>query len=127
MTAHWNRVGWPKGFPQQDHDKKAKVMELHLRKTDIFMDLIKEGNVPLRPGVLRVIDDAIANDLKLAICSTSAEKAVRNLVQTLFGPDNGPPKFKYLQETWSNGKSRQLTCTSWLWIPWGWTSRNASL
>jgi HAD superfamily hydrolase (TIGR01509 family) len=86
MTAHWNEVGWPQGFPEGD-ERKAKVMELHLRKTDIFMDLIKEGDVPLRPGVLRVIDEAIANDLKLAVCSTSAEKAVRNLVQTLMGPD----------------------------------------
>jgi HAD superfamily hydrolase (TIGR01509 family) len=62
-------------------------MALHLRKMDILMDLIKEGNVPLRPGVLRVIDNAIANDLKLAAYSTSAEKAVRNLVHTLFGPE----------------------------------------
>ena len=87
MTAHWNEVGWPQGFPEEGDERKAKVMELHLRKTDIFMDLIKEGDVPLRAGVLRLIDDAIANDLKLAVCSTSAEKAVRNLVQTLMGPD----------------------------------------
>jgi HAD superfamily hydrolase (TIGR01509 family) len=84
MTAHWNEVGWPSNFPD---DKQAKVKELHLRKTEIFMDMIKEGNVPLRPGVLRVIDDAIAADLKLAVCSTSAEAAVRNLVQTLMGPE----------------------------------------
>ena len=84
MTAHWNEVGWPDNFPQ---DRQAKVKELHLRKTEIFMDMIKEGNVPLRPGVLRVIDEAIENDLKLAVCSTSAEAAVRNLVQTLMGPD----------------------------------------
>eukprot|EP00525_Craspedostauros_australis_P011991 CAMPEP_0198124798 /NCGR_PEP_ID=MMETSP1442-20131203/40899_1 /TAXON_ID= /ORGANISM="Craspedostauros australis, Strain CCMP3328" /LENGTH=283 /DNA_ID=CAMNT_0043784273 /DNA_START=70 /DNA_END=921 /DNA_ORIENTATION=+ len=86
MTAHWNEVGWPQGFPEGD-DRPAKVKELHLRKTDIFMDMIKTGGVPLRPGVLRIIDDAIAADLRLAVCSTSNEKAVRNLVQTLMGPD----------------------------------------
>jgi HAD superfamily hydrolase (TIGR01509 family) len=86
MTAHWNEVGWPEGFPEGD-DRQAKVKELHLRKTDIFMDMIKKGGVPLRPGVLRVIDDAIAADLRLAVCSTSAEKAVRNLVETLMGPE----------------------------------------
>lgn len=86
MTAHWNEVGWPENFPPEGDDRKAKVMELHLRKTDIFMDMIKEGNVPLRPGVLRVIDDAINAGLRLAVCSTSAEKAVRNLVNTLMGP-----------------------------------------
>jgi HAD superfamily hydrolase (TIGR01509 family) len=86
MTAHWNEVGWPENFPDGD-DRKAKVMELHLRKTDIFMDMIKTGGVPLRRGVLRVIDDAIAAELRLAVCSTSNEKAVRNLVQTLMGPE----------------------------------------
>jgi HAD superfamily hydrolase (TIGR01509 family) len=86
MTAHWNEVGWPEGFPEGD-DRKAKVLELHLRKTDIFMDMIKTGDIPLRSGVLQVIDDAIAKDLKLAVCSTSAEKAVRNLVETLMGAD----------------------------------------
>jgi HAD superfamily hydrolase (TIGR01509 family) len=86
MTAHWNEAGWPEGFPEGD-DRQAKVKELHLRKTDIFMDLIKEGNVPLRPGVLRLIDDAIAAGLELAVCSTSNEKAVQNLVDTLMGPE----------------------------------------
>lgn len=47
-------------------ERQAKVKELHLRKTDIFMDLIKEGSIPLRPGVLRIIDDAIETGLKLA-------------------------------------------------------------
>ena len=85
MTAHWNEVGWPEGFSEGD-ERQAKVKELHLRKTDIFNDMIKTGDVPLRPGVLRLIDDAIAAGLKLAVCSTSSEMAVRNLVDTLMGP-----------------------------------------
>eukprot|EP00980_Cylindrotheca_fusiformis_P004326 scaffold921_cov126-Cylindrotheca_fusiformis.AAC.5 len=87
MTAHWNEVGWPEGFPQEEDERQAKVKELHLRKTEIFMDLINQGDVPLRPGVLRVIDAAIDAGLKLAVCSTSNEKAVRNLVHTLMGPE----------------------------------------
>ena len=43
MTAHWNEVGWPENFPE---DRQAKVKELHLRKTDIFMDMIKSATVP---------------------------------------------------------------------------------
>ena len=86
MTAHWNEVGWPEGIPEDDK-RQDKVKELHLRKTDIFMDMINEGIVPLRPGVLRVIDEAIAADLQLAVCSTSNVKAVTNLVQTLMGPE----------------------------------------
>ena len=85
MTSHWNEVGWPENIPQDERPDKVK--ELHLRKTAIFMDMINEGTIPLRPGVLRLIDEAIAADLKLAVCSTSAESAVRNLVQTLMGPE----------------------------------------
>eukprot|EP00527_Entomoneis_sp_CCMP2396_P004381 CAMPEP_0198142858 /NCGR_PEP_ID=MMETSP1443-20131203/5539_1 /TAXON_ID=186043 /ORGANISM="Entomoneis sp., Strain CCMP2396" /LENGTH=245 /DNA_ID=CAMNT_0043805965 /DNA_START=146 /DNA_END=883 /DNA_ORIENTATION=- len=85
MTAHWNEVGWPEALPEEL--RQDKVKELHLRKTDIFMDFIKTKKIPLRPGVLRIIDDAITADLKLAVCSTSNENAVRNLVITLMGPE----------------------------------------
>lgn len=87
MTAHWNEVGWPNQFPIDETERQQKVKELHLRKTDIFMDMIKEGTIPLRPGVLRLIDEAIANNIQLAVCSTSNELAVRNLVNTLMGPE----------------------------------------
>lgn len=85
MTAHWNEVGWPDAIPEEGRQERVK--ELHLRKTDIFMDLIDKGDIPLRPGVLRIIDDAIDSNLRLAVCSTSAEKAVTNLVHTLMGPE----------------------------------------
>lgn len=87
MTAHWNEVGWPASMPTAEAERQAKVLELHLRKTDIFMDFIKAGSIPLRPGVRRLVDDAIAADLKLAVCSTSNVQAVTNLVQTLMGPE----------------------------------------
>ena len=87
MTAHWNEVGWPSVIPDDEDARKAKVKELHLEKTGIFMDLIDEGSIPLRPGVLRIVDDAIASGVRLACCSTSNEKAVSNLIQTLMGPD----------------------------------------
>lgn len=85
MTAHWNEVGWPDSIPEKNRAEKVK--ELHLRKTDIFMDLIDAGKIPLRPGVLRLVDDAIDADIRLAVCSTSSEKAVSNLVETLMGPE----------------------------------------
>lgn len=85
MTAHWNEVGWPKGIPEDF--RQEKVQELHYRKTEIFMDLINQQKIPLRPGVLRLIDDAIDAGLMLAVCSTSNEMAVRNLVNTLLGKD----------------------------------------
>lgn len=83
MTAHWNEVGWPASIPSEG--RSDKIMSLHLQKTDVFMRLIDEGKIPLRPGVLRVVDEAIAAGVRLAVCSTSNEKAVSNLVSTLMG------------------------------------------
>jgi len=85
MTAHWNEVGWPDVIPEED--RVTKVKALHLQKTDIFMELIDEGLIPLRPGVLRLVDEAIDAGVRLAVCSTSNEKAVANLVMTLMGAD----------------------------------------
>ena len=57
------------------------------------MQFIDEGKIPLRPGVLRLVDEAIANGVQLAVCSTSNEKAVSNLVSTLMGEERAS-KFK---------------------------------
>lgn len=82
MTAYWNEKGeWPFG----EENRQDKVKELHLRKTDIFMDMIRQNQIPLRPGVARVVDAAIAADIRLAVCSTSNVDAVTNLVNTLLG------------------------------------------
>jgi HAD superfamily hydrolase (TIGR01509 family) len=82
-----NEVGWPDQIPEGKEDRAAKVKQLHLQKTDVFMKLIDEGRIPLRPGVLRLVDEAISNGLRLAVCSTSSELAVRNLVRKLMGED----------------------------------------
>lgn len=88
MTAHWNAVGWPESLRDlDDASKQDRVREFHAQKTDVFNELIGTGVVPLRPGVERLIDAALAEGKTLAVCSTSNEKAVTNLVRTLLGPD----------------------------------------
>jgi HAD superfamily hydrolase (TIGR01509 family) len=86
MTAHWNAVGWPDALRAlDDAAKQQQVQKFHALKTDLFNELIGEGVVPLRPGVERLIDAAMAAGKTLAVCSTSNEKAVTNLVETLLG------------------------------------------
>ena len=99
MTAHWDEVGWPDQIPVLG--RADKVLGLHLKKTDLFMKLIDEGAIPLRPGVLRIVDEAIANGVRLAVCSTSNEKAVSNLVSTIPLWDLREHRnFRYLLEIW---------------------------
>lgn len=98
MTHYFNIHGWPAGYETPsttelkkglpvDEARLALVKEMHARKTALFQDLIGQGVVPLRPGVLRLVDEAIAEDVPLAVCSTSNEAAVRTLVETLMGEE----------------------------------------
>eukprot|EP00241_Pyramimonas_parkeae_P007227 CAMPEP_0114237742 /NCGR_PEP_ID=MMETSP0058-20121206/7553_1 /TAXON_ID=36894 /ORGANISM="Pyramimonas parkeae, CCMP726" /LENGTH=304 /DNA_ID=CAMNT_0001349805 /DNA_START=62 /DNA_END=973 /DNA_ORIENTATION=- len=63
------------------------VKELHLLKTDLFMKMIETGSLPLRPGVARLVDEAAASGVPMAVCSTSNERAVSTIVRVLLGAD----------------------------------------
>lgn len=83
MRRHFDETGWPEAFP--DHD--ALVTRIHHLKTDIFMRLISTGALPLRPGIARIVDEAIDAGITLAVCSTSNEKAVQSVVDVMLGPE----------------------------------------
>ncbi|MFW6154940.1 MAG: HAD family hydrolase [Planctomycetota bacterium] len=83
MTHYFNQTGWPDGVTDRD----GFIKQLHKLKTDRFMNIIASGQLPLRPGVARLIDEAIAAGGTLAVCSTSNERAVHLVVDTLLGPE----------------------------------------
>ena len=106
MTAYFNgfndycTTGWPEGYTTPttedlegpkglplDPERLALVSEMHKRKTALFQQLLGTGVVPLRPGILSLVDEAIAEGVPMAVCSTSNEAAVRTLVETLMGPE----------------------------------------
>eukprot|EP00290_Baffinella_frigidus_P006144 CAMPEP_0180136504 /NCGR_PEP_ID=MMETSP0986-20121125/11549_1 /TAXON_ID=697907 /ORGANISM="non described non described, Strain CCMP2293" /LENGTH=317 /DNA_ID=CAMNT_0022077573 /DNA_START=59 /DNA_END=1012 /DNA_ORIENTATION=- len=78
MVGYWDKIGYP-----GDWDMAAK---LHKRKTEIFGDLIQAGKIPLRNGIIELVDEAIAADVRICVCSTSNEKAVQKIVD-LMGPE----------------------------------------
>lgn len=47
-------------LPQDEGERKALVAELHKLKTDIFMDSVQRGTMPLRPGVKRLAGEKFA-------------------------------------------------------------------
>ncbi len=83
MEFYFDKFGWPKKF----FDKEKLIIDLHSQKTKFFMQLIETGKLPLRSGVMRIVDEAIAAGIKLAICSTSNEKSVNLIVKKLLGED----------------------------------------
>jgi HAD superfamily hydrolase (TIGR01509 family) len=82
MRHYFDQRGYPGGVT----DRSAFIGELHATKTDLFMKIIERGELPLRPGVVRLIDEAIAEGVVLAVCSTSNERAVNLVVEKMLGP-----------------------------------------
>lgn len=81
---HWFETrGWPPGTADRD----AFIRDLHRLKTTLFQEIIEAGELPLRSGVARLVDEAIARDLTLAVCSTSNERAVNTVVGALLGAE----------------------------------------
>ncbi|GMI72209.1 hypothetical protein like AT3G48420 [Hibiscus trionum] len=87
MTAYFNKTGWPDNAPKSEEERKQFIASLHKRKTELFMALIENRLLPLRPGVAKLIDQALEKGVKVAVCSTSNEKAVSAVVSCLLGPE----------------------------------------
>jgi len=83
MRHYFERHGWPADAA----DREAYIRELHKLKTGIYMDIVQSGKLPVRTGVSRLVDEAIAEGMVLAVCSTSNERAVNAVVETLLGPE----------------------------------------
>jgi len=73
MRHHLHTKGFGKEINPAEEDELIK--KLHKRKTEIFIELIKKGSLPLRPGIKRIMKEAMAMGLKIGICTTSNEKA----------------------------------------------------
>lgn len=84
MRHYFDQYG---GWPENIADRDATIKELHKLKTDSFMQIIESGELPLRPGIARIVDEAIAANVTLAVCSTSHERAVNLVVERLLGPE----------------------------------------
>jgi len=83
MKHYFEQTSWPSGTA----DKDALIKELHERKTALYTRIIESGQLPLRPGVARLVDEAIAAGVRLAVCSTSNERSVNAVVEKLLGPE----------------------------------------
>lgn len=73
---------------QRDADElEALVVSLHRRKTALFGDLVRAGDLVLRPGIRDLIGSARAAGIKLAIATTTNRLNVDALLQATLGAD----------------------------------------
>jgi HAD superfamily hydrolase (TIGR01509 family) len=61
----------------------ALILKLHRRKTEIFIARIEGGRLPLRPGVRRLMHEAMRAGVRLGICTTSDERAARFIAERI--------------------------------------------
>ena len=71
-------------FPDADAERD-RIAALHKRKTAIYKEIVRSGRLPGRPGVARIVDEALAAGWTLAVASTSAEESVRAVLEHVVG------------------------------------------
>ena len=75
------------GLPADAEGQKELLAGWHRRKTEIYKEMVRAGRLPGRPGVARIVDEALQAGWSLAVASTSAEESVRAVLEHVVGPD----------------------------------------
>ncbi len=77
-------AGLAAGLPT---DLDRFIAELHALKTRYYTEAVRTGNMGLRPGVARLIGEARAAGLRLAVATTTSPANVEALLQATLGPE----------------------------------------
>jgi beta-phosphoglucomutase-like phosphatase (HAD superfamily) len=83
--AHWCRRVAPELAAGADFE--ALIQGLHARKTAHYLALVEQGRVGLRAGVARLLAEARARGVTLAIATTTTEVNVRRLLEVSLGAE----------------------------------------
>jgi len=76
------------GLPTDPEGQKELRAGWHRRKTDLYKEAVRAGSLPARPGIARIVKEAIAADWTLAVASTSAEESVRAVLEHAVGAED---------------------------------------
>ena len=71
---------------QKDSKTQDLIIELHQAKTRHYTELLATGTIPLRTGVKRLIKDALDNNLRIAIATTTTPENVTALLEHALEP-----------------------------------------
>jgi HAD superfamily hydrolase (TIGR01509 family) len=81
MRHQLHTQGFGKAVSADQED--ALIARLHHRKTELFIEMIESRQLPLRPGVHRLMREALQHGLTLGVCTTSDERAARAIIHSL--------------------------------------------
>jgi HAD superfamily hydrolase (TIGR01509 family) len=71
--------------PAEQRVLTEAVSALHRSKTDIYARLVRDGQVPLRDGIVRLLDEAESAGVRLAIASTTSRENIDALLSVALG------------------------------------------
>ena len=74
-------------LPADPEGQRELIARWHKRKTAAYKARVAAGELPGRPGVARIVDEALAAGWTLAVASTSAEESVRATLEHAVGTD----------------------------------------
>lgn len=81
MKHYLQTAGFGKPVPENEVDEL--IARMHKRKTALFIEMIEAGRLPLRPGIHRFMQEAVAAGLRLGVCTTSNEKAAHAIAHQI--------------------------------------------
>jgi HAD superfamily hydrolase (TIGR01509 family) len=73
------------GLSPDTDEQAALIKRLHARKTALFTERVEAGLLPGRPGIHRLIAEALGAGWAVAVASTSAEPSVRAVLRHAVG------------------------------------------
>lgn len=73
--------------PAEKERLLAKVPAIHRVKTRLYHEMISAGHAPIRTGVVRLIQEARAAGLQVALAATSSTSNIEALVSSSLGRD----------------------------------------
>lgn len=75
------------GIPDDPEQRQELLASWHRTKTAVFKEMVRAGSLPARPGIPRVIAQAVSAGWTVAVASTSAEESVRAVLVNGVGED----------------------------------------
>ncbi len=81
MRAYFAEEGL---FQELSEEEMAEhLLTVHLKKTEIFLQMIETGALPLRPGIKRFMLEAMEADIQICLCTTAAEQNAAKITGTM--------------------------------------------
>lgn len=76
------------GLPETSEGQRDWLARFHARKTENYKQIVAQGRLPARPGIARIVGEALAAGWTLAVASTSAEESVRAVLEHAVGTEH---------------------------------------